>query len=114
MKQGTGENSIEQLPNGFILRQKASETEPQTQGDFAIFTDQPATITDCSWFRGGWWDSLTMVWKNVEEAGIINNPAIKSGSPEPHFLYPSNLRQGKKKPFASRWPGMFPIKNQSG
>jgi uncharacterized protein (DUF608 family) len=97
MKQGTGENSIEQLPNGFILRQKAGEKEPQTQGDFAIFSDQPNTVTDCSWFRGGWWDPLTIAWKNVEEAGIINNPPIKSGSPGASLFVPVKLAAGEEK-----------------
>jgi len=97
MKQGSGENSVDRLPTGFILRQKAGEKEPQSQGDFAIFTDQPSTITDCCWFRGGWWDSLTMAWKNVEEAGMINRPPIQSGSPGASLFVPVKLAAGEEK-----------------
>lgn len=70
MKMNKGENSIESLSNGFILRQKAGENEPQNQGDFAIFTDQPSTVVDHCWFRGGWFDALSMTWKNVEEGEL--------------------------------------------
>jgi uncharacterized protein (DUF608 family) len=97
MRQGSGENSVDRLSTGFILRQKAAEKEPQTQGEFAIFTDQPSTITDCCWFRGGWWDSLTMAWKNVAEAGMINRPPIQSGSPGASLFVPIKLAAGEEK-----------------
>jgi len=92
-----GENSIETLSNGFILRQKAEESEPQNQGDFAIFTDQPSTTVDYCWFRGGWFDALSMTWKNVEEGKPIQNAAIANNSPGASLYVPVKLGPNEEK-----------------
>ncbi len=34
-------------------------------GQFAAFTASSGVKTDCAWFRGTWFDSLTMLWKNL-------------------------------------------------
>ena len=97
MRSGKGENSIEPVSNGFILRQKARENEPQTQGDFAIFTDQPSTAVDLCWFRGGWFDALSMTWKNVEEGKMVQNDAITPGSPGASLYVPVHLAPNEEK-----------------
>ena len=97
MRQGKGENSIETLSNGFILKQKAEEKEPQTQGDFAIFTDQSSTTVDYCWFRGGWFDALSMTWKNVEEGQPVQRAAIKNGSPGASLYVPVKLAPNEEK-----------------
>jgi len=43
--------------------------------------DEPDVKTDCRWFRGGWFDSLTMAWKNVEQGAVVQNPPYDSGKP---------------------------------
>jgi uncharacterized protein (DUF608 family) len=91
MKQGSGENSIESLTNGFILKQKATENEPQAQGDFAVFTDQSSTSVDYAWFRGGWFDALSMTWKNIEEANLVQNPPLEKDSPGASLFVPVTL-----------------------
>ncbi len=45
----------------------ACPTKPHYKGDFAIFTDHKNTVTDLAWFRGGWFDSRTMIWKDLSE-----------------------------------------------
>ncbi len=97
MKKGIGENSIEPITNGFILKQKANEKEPYTQGDFAIFTDQPSTTVDHCWFRGGWWDPLTIAWKNIEEANPAPNPPIAKDSPGASLYVPVKLAANEEK-----------------
>lgn len=97
MRRGKGENSIETLSNGFILKQKAEENESQTQGDFAIFTDQPSTTVDYCWFRGGWFDALSMTWKNVEEGKMVQNAAIQGSSPGASLYVPVNLAPNEEK-----------------
>jgi len=81
MKQGKGENSIVPISNGFILKQKATVNEAQEQGDFAVFTDQSSSVIDYTWFRGGWFDALSMAWKNVEDSKMVQNQPIKKDSP---------------------------------
>jgi uncharacterized protein (DUF608 family) len=97
MKMNKGENSVEPLSNGFILRQKAGENEPQNVGDFAIFTDQPSTTVDHCWFRGGWFDGLSMTWKNIEEGKLVQNAAISSDSPGASLYVPVNLGPNEEK-----------------
>ncbi len=97
MKQGAGENSIEPIFNGFILKQKASENEAQTQGDFAIFSDQSSTVIDYAWFRGGWFDALSMTWKNVEETNMVQNQPLKKDSPGASLYVPVELAPNEEK-----------------
>ena len=97
MRKGTGVNSIEKLPDGFILKQKPGEKETHFQGEFAVFTDQPSTITDHCWFRGGWWDPLTIAWKNVEECTPASNQPIPNDSPGASLTVPLSLKPHEEK-----------------
>lgn len=97
MSLGVGKNSIETFPNGFLLRQEEDKNEQQVQGDFAIFTDQPSATVDYCWFRGGWFDGLSMTWKNVEDARLIQHAAIESNSPGASLYVPVNLAPNEEK-----------------
>lgn len=97
MRDGKGENSIESISNGFILKQKGTDEEPQTKGDFAIFTDQSAATVDNCWFRGGWFDPLTMTWRNVEQAKLVQNPAVKKDAPGASIYIPVKLEPNEEK-----------------
>ncbi len=61
-------NHITATKNGFVLAQEGSKEKPFLEGSFAIFTDEAQTVVDHCWFRGGWWDPLTMAWNNVRDA----------------------------------------------
>jgi uncharacterized protein (DUF608 family) len=91
MRKGEGTHSINPISGGFVLHQDGSEKEPQNQGDFAIFTDQPDAIVDHCWFRGGWWDPLTMTWKYVEEFNPVQNPPVEAASPGASIYIPVKL-----------------------
>jgi uncharacterized protein (DUF608 family) len=89
--------TINPVTNGFILSQTASETAPATQGDFAIFTDNPQTVVDHCLFRGGWFDAMTINWNDLC-AGIMNtNAPIESNSPGASLSVPFTLNPGEKK-----------------
>ncbi|HNW59996.1 MAG TPA: GH116 family glycosyl hydrolase [bacterium] len=95
MREGAGENAIAPCANGFILRQQALVAGASNQGDMAFFTDQPATVVDHCWFRGGWWDPLTMAWKNVETTTIPQNPLITPDAPGASLYVPLKLEAGE-------------------
>lgn len=97
MKKGTGRNSIDPYPRGFILHQDGSEKEPQAAGDFAIFTDQPSAVVDHCWFRGGWWDPLTMTWKHVEEGMPVPNPPVEKDALGASVYVPVTLSPDEEK-----------------
>ncbi len=64
-KQASDLASIGHIKNGFVLHQGPAADHPEYEGDFAIFTDDDNTSVDHSWFRGGWFDPLTMAWNKV-------------------------------------------------
>ncbi|MFA6125717.1 MAG: GH116 family glycosyl hydrolase [Bacteroidales bacterium] len=73
-------NEILPTKNGFILHQKGTKEKPEMEGWFSVFTEQDALI-DHSWFRGGWFDALTILWKDIRE-GMIK-PDEPSGDNPP-------------------------------
>ena len=34
-----------------------------------------------AWFRGGWWDALTMAWNDISEGAVVERPPLTEGSP---------------------------------
>lgn len=88
---------IQSFRNGFILSQKGTENEPFLRGDFAIYTDQPNTVVNHCWFRGGWFDGLTMAWNTIKNGEMISNEPIDSEAPGASLFVPVSLKAGEKK-----------------
>lgn len=72
-------NEIIPGKNGFVMHQKATGEQPEKESWFSVFTDQEAVVDHC-WFRGGWFDALTIVWKDIRE-GSLNADAPKGDNP---------------------------------
>lgn len=92
-----GKSSIKPINNGFILSQTGTEEEPFLQSDFAIFTDDPDTKINYCWFRGGWFDPLTICWNNLNTGIIQENKAIESGAPGASLFIPVKIAPKDKK-----------------
>lgn len=71
-----------QTQNGFILHQPKGNGLSSRQGDFAVVAMEEATI-DCRWFRGGWFDSQTMLWSDISSGSAQENEPFESGDPSP-------------------------------
>ena len=80
MKTGDGAD-VGVLERGFVLRQPALSDRPEAEGSFAAFTDDPATTVDARWFRGGWFDPLTMVWNHVAAGHCVSQGPHAEGAP---------------------------------
>jgi len=80
MKVGDG-TRIGTTAGGFVLEQSALPDKPEAGGAFAAFTDDPATAVDAAWFRGGWFDALTMVWNRVAAGEVVSQPPHAEGEP---------------------------------
>jgi len=78
--QYVGKDSIMQMDNGFILEQPCFPNKPQYKGQFAIFTDEPGAVVDYCWFRGGWFDGRTLLWKNIENGNTPSSPATEGAA----------------------------------
>ncbi len=97
MSQGEVVNAVKPIKDGFILSSSGSEKFPERQGDFAIFTDAANTTVDHCWFRGGWFDGLTMIWNKLESGAADANPAVEKDAPGATLFVPLSLNPGEKK-----------------
>lgn len=97
MRSGEGKNHVKPIANGFILSQDGTKEEPFQQGDFAIFTDQPSTVVNHCWFRGGWFDGLTMAWNAIKAGELVNNQPVEADAPGGSLYVPVTLKAGEKK-----------------
>jgi uncharacterized protein (DUF608 family) len=90
-------NSIRSTTNGFVLHQQGTREKPFLEGSFAAFTNDNATIIDHCWFRGGWWDPLTMAWNNVRDGKVNPVGPVEKDAPGASLYIPFNLSAGKSK-----------------
>ena len=92
-----GKAAIKKFNNGFVLTEEGTKEKPTLKADFAIFTDQDQTVVDHSWFRGGWWDPLTMAWNKIKSGDITGVDPVESGAPGASLYVPFRLNAGQKK-----------------
>ena len=90
-------NRIKAFPNGFVLSRDGTPDAPHEQGAFAIFTDQPNTTVDHSWFRGGWFDGITMTWNAIKSGKLLKNDPIDEMATGASLYVPVSLAAGEKK-----------------
>ena len=86
--------------NGFVLAAKKDpKGKPWDEAAFAAISLNPDANINCAWFRGGWFDPLTMAWKDIEQGNCFEKPAISDGatSPGATIFVPVNLDPGKEK-----------------
>jgi uncharacterized protein (DUF608 family) len=96
-RKSSGKTSIKPIPNGFVLSQEGTKESPNDQGDFAIFTNEPNTVVDYCWFRGGWFDGLTMIWNTISNGEVKSNPPIDKEAPGATLFVPFKLKAGETK-----------------
>ncbi len=89
-------HSIEGIRNGVLFRQECYPDKPHYKGDFALFTDDPETVVDLSWFRGGWFDSRTILWKDLSEF-TFQDDTTTVNSPGASLFVPFQLKPGETK-----------------
>ncbi|WP_153800270.1 GH116 family glycosyl hydrolase [Foetidibacter luteolus] len=90
-------NSISSTTNGFVLQQEGSKEKPHLQGNFAVYTDEANTVVDHCWFRGGWWDPLTMAWNNVRDGNMNAVAPVEKNAPGASLFVPFTLKPGESK-----------------
>lgn len=89
--------TVKPIENGFILSEESSEETPNNKGDFAIFTDQSNTVVDHCWFRGGWFDGVTMLWNTIANGETKSSAPVEAGAPGASLFVPFTLKPGEKK-----------------
>jgi hypothetical protein len=88
---------VKPIKNGFVLWQDGTENNPENQGAFAVFVYDDNAVVDHCWFKGGWWDAVTLAWENIESGVLMDNPPIESTCPGASLFVPFTLNPGSEK-----------------
>ncbi|MFC2158518.1 GH116 family glycosyl hydrolase, partial [Acidobacteriota bacterium] len=90
-------HSVKSIKNGFVLWQNGTESNPENKGACAFFVDDDNAVVDHCWFKGGWWDAVTLTWKNIETGTLMDNPPVEGTSPGASIFVPFTLEPGGEK-----------------
>lgn len=90
-------NTVLPVSNGFVLSNKGSETEPHLKGDFAVFNMDNATVVDHCWFRGTWYDPMSITWKHIENVEPRETAPVEQDAPGASLFVPVKLEPGEEK-----------------
>jgi len=91
-----GRNAITSIQNGFVLSEAGTNDKP-LRSDFAIYTNDNNTVVNHCWFRGGWWDPITMAWNAVKDGKSETVAPVDKDAPGASLYVPFKLAAGKEK-----------------
>jgi uncharacterized protein (DUF608 family) len=81
---GTDKRGVRSAPGGFTIWSAAAKPEePWRSAAVSITVDDPGVKVNHAWFRGGWYDPLTIAWKDVEAGAAVARAPITEGEPSP-------------------------------
>lgn len=102
-------NTIKPTQNGFVLVQEGTKEKPDAESSFAIFTDNNDTIVDHCWFRGGWWDPITMAWNDIRDGNLKSRAPVEKDAPGASLFVPFSLSAGETKTVRLKFSWYTPI-----
>jgi hypothetical protein len=82
------------MDKGFVLWQDGTKEAPHHRGGFAVWVDAEDVTVDHCWFRGGWFDPLSVTWKNVEDRSLRETPPNDGPCPGASLSVPLTLAPG--------------------
>ncbi|HUS93038.1 MAG TPA: GH116 family glycosyl hydrolase [Phycisphaerae bacterium] len=91
--------SVGAVEGGFVLRQAGSEERPWDEGAFAAMVLDEGAAVDCCWFRGGWFDPLSVLWRGVQAGRTPSKTPVTEGEPSPgaSLFVPLALGPGQRR-----------------
>ena len=92
---GRGSKSIKRNKNGFTCVMK--ENEEASSEWFSASVDDNSALVNACWFRGGWWDSNTISWNNIQQGLTPENQEIDGDAPGASIYLPFTLMPGEEK-----------------
>lgn len=99
---------IQKVKNGFKMIESDEEYNKNPYAGFTIYVDNDDAVIDYCWFRGGWFDSKTILWKNIEEMNMVSNAPIEEPSPGVSIFVPMSLNPGEEKTIKINYCWYFP------
>jgi uncharacterized protein (DUF608 family) len=90
---------VRALRDGFVLCQPGSADKPWDEGAFSATVDDPRVQVNARWFRGIWFDALTLAWKSVADGVALVAKAVGAKAPSPgaSLYVPFRLKPGAEK-----------------
>lgn len=85
---------VQAAERGFVLGCESLPDKPTTAGAFAVVTDQQDTVVDHCWFRGGWFDPLTIAWEKIRDGRVEAVPPVADSAPGASLYVPFRLASG--------------------
>jgi uncharacterized protein (DUF608 family) len=73
--------AVRSTPGGFVLWNGPGKDAPYQEGAFSATVDDAAVKVNHAWFRGGWFDALTMAWKDVAQGACFDRPPVSDQPP---------------------------------
>ncbi|MGQ9589907.1 MAG: GH116 family glycosyl hydrolase [Planctomycetota bacterium] len=94
---GRNPQAVRAAEGGFVLWCGPGEGKPWEEASFTAVVPDPAARVNCAWFRGGWWDPLTMAWRAVRDGDAPERPPPSEGAPSPggSLYVPFRLEAGE-------------------
>lgn len=97
MQVAGGKNSVKSIEGGFILSENGIKDKPGSSGDFAIFSDEDGVIVDNCWFRGGWFDPMTITWETIMKGETRKKEPVEGDAPGASLYIPFKMNAGETK-----------------
>lgn len=94
-----GKNQVRSIEGGFVLTEEGPADKKWEKGDFAAFILDEAAAANCAWFRGAWFDPLSLAWQDVEKGACFSKGPFTEGEPSPGgtIFVPFRLKPGEEK-----------------
>ena len=73
------ERGARRIPGGLVIYGGAWPGKDQEEAWFSAAVDDPAVKVNLAWFRGSWFDPLTMAWRDVEQGAAYERAAPTEG-----------------------------------
>ncbi len=73
--------AVRKIDGGFVLWCGGTDAKPWDEAAFAVTTSEPELKVNYAWFRGGWYDALTMAWKDVASGAAFDRAPVAPGEP---------------------------------
>ena len=98
LKAGEGARGVRAVEHGFVLWQQGTAEAPWHAGALMATVDDTAAV-DCRWFRGKWFDSLTVLWQQIATGATPTHAAVSEVYPSPggSLYVPFTLAAGEER-----------------
>ena len=80
---GKGENLTERRGKAFVIEHRPEDGAQAEHGWLGVETDDTDAVVNCRWFRGGWFDSLTMLWNQIVDGKALDSGPYEEGTASP-------------------------------